>query len=70
MTTNEEEQIPYEAYRELERAHKELNNKIAGCLSAMIAMLGDPMTIEHGILDTLTWAQKKELLKDMREALL
>jgi hypothetical protein len=69
MTKNEEDEMPYEARREFERAHKEMNNKIAGCLSAMITWLGDPMTIEHGILDTLTWAQKKELLNDMREAL-
>lgn len=64
-----EHEMPNEAVRELERAHKELNSKIAGCLSAMIAMLGDPMTIQHGILETLTWVQKKELLDDMREAL-
>ena len=67
--TNEEHEIPNEARREFERAHKELNNKITKCLNAMIIWLGDPMTIEHGILETLTWAQKKQLLDDMREAL-
>jgi len=77
MMTNEEDEyeslehkIPYEAQREIEKAHKEMNKKIAGCLSAMIVMLGDPMTIEHGILETLSWSQKKELLTNMREALL
>jgi hypothetical protein len=51
------------------REHKVIEDKISACLTAMISMLGDPMTIEHGILDTLTYAQKENLLADMKEAL-
>jgi len=69
--------IPHESLeREIESAmaweaeHAEVEKKILKCLIAMITMVGDPMSIGHGILHTLTWSQKKELLQDMREALL
>ena len=52
-----------------EMKHKVIEDKISACLTAMISMLGDPMTIKHGILDTLTYAQKENLLADMKEAL-
>jgi len=52
-----------------EMKHKVIEDKISACLSAMIRMLGDPMTIEHGILTTLTYTQKENLLADMKESL-
>tara|TARA_R110000822_G_scaffold115209_4_gene246970 strand:- start:21 stop:197 length:177 start_codon:yes stop_codon:yes gene_type:complete len=52
-----------------EMKHKVIEDKISGCLDAMIRMLGDPMTIELGILTTLTYIQKENLLADMKEAM-
>jgi len=52
------------------RMHERLDKRIAGCLSAMVRNIGpDLLTIECGILDTLSYSFKEEMLNEMREAL-
>ena len=53
-----------------EQAHEYLDKRIAGCMSVLVRNMGDPMTIEFGILSTLSYSFKEQLLKEMREALL
>ena len=53
-----------------EQAHAEIDKRIAGCMSVLVRNMGDPMTIEFGILSTLSYSFKEQLLKEMREALL
>lgn len=52
-----------------EQAHEYLDKRIAGCMSVLVRNMGDPMTIEFGILSTLSYSFKEQLLKEMREAL-
>ena len=52
------------------RMHERLDKRIAGCLSAMVRNIGpDLLTIECGILDTLSYSFKEQMLNEMREAL-
>lgn len=52
-----------------EQTHDDINKRIAGCLSVLVRNIGDPMTIDFGILSTLSYSFKEQLLKEMREAL-
>lgn len=54
-----------------QRMHEKIDKRIAGCLSVMVQHIGpDLLTIECGILSTLSYSFKEQMLKEMREALL
>ena len=51
------------------REHQAIEDKIINCMMVLVAEVGDPNNIEHGYLKHLSYALKKNILADMKEAL-